>query len=381
MIEKAIKKINEEMDNNSDPLVKLIGNHLLKQIDINKVAVEKILKEKECIKNFTKYVESNYKDIGIQDYIELATDYFGIDAVQENVINISSNGELSVKRTPGLIAAEINDIKFKTKKMVLYNSIEIGRKLVEAKELLPHGEWGNWLEKEVEYSKSTANNLMKIFKEYGAEQTTLLGDNTKIQAFGSLSYSQAVLLLGIPLERREDFIKDNNVENLSTRELEKIIRELKQEKEEIIKEKKRALEKVNDLEETNKAFEVAFNSGAEERNRLETKIEKLEEEINQLVNKQIDATAGSTDSKLQEEVYRLKKEKEEKEVQLQNLQNELYTGNLNLKIYFDQAESIFKTLLKELEKVHVSKDEFERYSSLMESYGESILNKLENNYV
>ncbi|AYE35893.1 hypothetical protein CP523_15240 [Clostridium septicum] len=369
------------MDNNSDPLVKLIGNHLLKQIDINKVAVEKILKEKECIKNFTKYVESNYKDIGIQDYIELATDYFGIDAVQENVINISSNGELSVKRTPGLIAAEINDIKFKTKKMVLYNSIEIGRKLVEAKELLPHGEWGNWLEKEVEYSKSTANNLMKIFKEYGAEQTTLLGDNTKIQAFGSLSYSQAVLLLGIPLERREDFIKDNNVENLSTRELEKIIRELKQEKEEIIKEKKRALEKVNDLEETNKAFEVAFNSGAEERNRLETKIEKLEEEINQLVNKQIDATAGSTDSKLQEEVYRLKKEKEEKEVQLQNLQNELYTGNLNLKIYFDQAESIFKTLLKELEKVHVSKDEFERYSSLMESYGESILNKLENNYV
>ena len=381
MIEKAIKKINEEMDNNSDPLVKLIGNHLLKQIDINKVATEKVLSDKECIKTFTKYVESNCKNIGIQDYIELATDYFGIDAVQENVINISSNGELSVKRTPGLIAAEINDIKIKTKKMVLYNSIEIGRKLVEAKEILPHGEWGNWLEKEVEYSKSTANNLMKIFKEYGAQQTTLLEDNTKIQAFGSLSYSQAVLLLGIPQEIREDFIKDNNVENLSTRQLERIIKELKQEKEEIIKEKKRALEKINDLEETNKAFEVAFNSGAEERNRLENKIENLEEEINELANKEIHVIGSSTDSKLQEEVYRLKKEKEGKEVQLQNLQKELDIGNLNLKIYFNQAENIFKTLLKELEKVQVSKDEFERYSSIMESYGSSILNKLENNYV
>ncbi|MDF2790465.1 MAG: hypothetical protein K0S80_3566, partial [Neobacillus sp.] len=36
-------------------------------------------------------------------------------------------------RTPIMIATEINSIKEQTKKMLLVNSIEIGRRLVEAK--------------------------------------------------------------------------------------------------------------------------------------------------------------------------------------------------------------------------------------------------------
>ena len=52
---------------------------------------------------------------------------------------------LMVNRTPEIIAAEINGIKEQTRKMVLYNSIEIGRKLTEAKLLVEHGEWGHWL--------------------------------------------------------------------------------------------------------------------------------------------------------------------------------------------------------------------------------------------
>ena len=88
-----------------------------------------------------------------------------------------------VNRTPEIIAAEINGIKEQTKKMVLYNSIEIGRKLTEAKLLMDHGEWGKWLENAVDYSKSTANNLMKIFQEYGAEQITLLDNNLSVWRF------------------------------------------------------------------------------------------------------------------------------------------------------------------------------------------------------
>ena len=49
--------------------------------------------------------------------------------------------ELQVKRTPILIAAEINKIKDDTRRVVIYNCIEIGRRLCEAKELIPHGEW------------------------------------------------------------------------------------------------------------------------------------------------------------------------------------------------------------------------------------------------
>jgi uncharacterized coiled-coil protein SlyX len=129
-------------------------------------------------------------------------------------------------RTPELIAAEINNIKFQTQKMMLYNSIEIGRRLCEAKEMVDHGEWGEWLERSVEYSKSTANNLMRIFEEYGADQITLLlNNNIKSPIYERLTYSQAVALLGIPADQREDFVKDTEVENMSTRELQQVIKE------------------------------------------------------------------------------------------------------------------------------------------------------------
>lgn len=49
-------------------------------------------------------------------------------------------------RTPVVIAAEINTIKSQTTNVVLAGSIEIGRRLKEAKDMLPHGEWGRWLE-------------------------------------------------------------------------------------------------------------------------------------------------------------------------------------------------------------------------------------------
>jgi len=135
------------------------------------------------------------------------------------------NSSLPVERTPLLIAVEINSIKDQTRKLVLYNSIEIGRRLVEAKAMIPHGEWGNWLKKSVDYSQSTANNLMRIFEEYGANQIAIFGDNAKYQALGNLSYTQAVALLGIPADEREQFIKEHDVENMSSRELQKLIKE------------------------------------------------------------------------------------------------------------------------------------------------------------
>lgn len=138
---------------------------------------------------------------------------------------LNKTTEIKIVRTPELIAAEINNIKSQTRKIVLYNSVEIGRKLVEAKELINHGEWGAWLEKSVDYSQSTANNLMRIFNEYGSEQITLLEDNSKSQSLGNLSYTQALVLLGIPLEEREDFVKENDIDNMSTRELQKVIKE------------------------------------------------------------------------------------------------------------------------------------------------------------
>lgn len=265
---------------------------------------------------------------------------------------------LMVNRTPDVIAAEINSIKEQTRKVVLYNSIEIGRKLTEAKELVPHGEWGNWLESAVDYSKSTANNLMKIFEEYGSEQITLLDDNLKSQAFGNLSYSQAVLLLGIPVEDREKFVEENNVEDMSTRELKKTIDELKRankEKDEVIKERDLTIVKLNALEESNRILEEAFNEGAAEREELEEKLLKLEEELQIEKEKEtvIDANIDTieVEEEFQAKINQLKVEKEEAIRRLKELEAKQNNNNIKFKVYFEEAGKSFQRLLEELANI------------------------------
>ena len=128
--------------------------------------------------------------------------------------------ELGV-RTIDTIAAEINGIKEQVRATVVSGAIEIGRRLKEAKSLVPYGEWGAWLERSVDYSERTAQNMMRIADEYG---------KTDPQALADLSVTQAVLLLGVPAEERGAFLAENDVPSMSTRELQAQIEALREEK-------------------------------------------------------------------------------------------------------------------------------------------------------
>lgn len=135
-----------------------------------------------------------------------------------------------ILRTPDVIAAEINTIKRTTAKYVLEQSIEIGRLLCEAKEAIPHGEWGHWLEENCAYSTSNANNLMRIYTEYGEddEQLSFFAEN-KLELYGDLNRSQAIALLALPPAERAEFVKENDVPAMSVSELEAKIKEAKAE--------------------------------------------------------------------------------------------------------------------------------------------------------
>lgn len=129
--------------------------------------------------------------------------------------------QMEIVRTVDVVAAEIRALTAS----MLSNVIEIGRRMYEAKELLPHGEFGKWLEEQTGYSTSTASNFMRLYKEYGAEQGNLFGPEIKCQTFGNLSYSKALALLSVPEEEREAFVQQHDVEAMSTRELQKAIKE------------------------------------------------------------------------------------------------------------------------------------------------------------
>lgn len=142
------------------------------------------------------------------------------------------NMELMERRDPlpgegerlNVLGAEIRVLKGQAQQMALGYAVEIGRRLTEAKAMVPHGEWGAWLEREVEYSQSTAQNLMRVYRECGDEQASLFGPS-KAQALGGLSYTKVLQILTIPEgPERDEFLADNDVASMSTRELDAAIK-------------------------------------------------------------------------------------------------------------------------------------------------------------
>lgn len=117
------------------------------------------------------------------------------------------------------VTAEINIITVQTQRGLLSGAIEIGRRLVEAKSMVPHGEWGKYLQERVNYSQSSANNLMKLYQEYGDNQASLFSDFANSQTFQNLTYTKALAMLALPADLRQSFAEEHDVENMSTREV------------------------------------------------------------------------------------------------------------------------------------------------------------------
>ena len=173
------------------------------------------------------------------------------------------------ERTLKTVAFEIRTLHAQAQQVVLGYAIEIGRRLTEAKGMVSHGEWGKWLEEEVSYSKSTANNFMRIFDAYGADQQSLFGSEAKSQTLGNLPYTKALRLLAIPEEEREEFVEANNVEELSVRDLDKLIKERDEEKKAREAAERREKETADLLEAARAGQETLQAGVAEERARLQ----------------------------------------------------------------------------------------------------------------
>ncbi len=141
----------------------------------------------------------------------------------ENALLNQTSQQLSHNDEVEVLANKIIRKTQQAQRIALEYAIEIGGYLTEAKALLPHGEWGNWLKERVNYSQSTAINFMKLYEEYGDSQESLFAPNS--QTIMNLPYTKALKLLAIPEDEREQFVEENNVEDISARELERIIKE------------------------------------------------------------------------------------------------------------------------------------------------------------
>ena len=148
---------------------------------------------------------------------------------------MQSPSDRTVTRTASHVAADINKIKMKTAVVLALSAVEMGRLLCEAKTLVPHGEWGAWLETNVDFSESKAQTLMRCYKEYGDGQIDMITGTSDLDFFSMLTVSQMDALLALPKPERRDFVEEHREElesgDMSVRDMRAEIAKLKMDNE------------------------------------------------------------------------------------------------------------------------------------------------------
>ncbi|MBQ2876980.1 MAG: DUF3102 domain-containing protein [Clostridia bacterium] len=195
---------------------------------------------------------------------------------------VRESGDLT--RDIKVITVEIRELCAQAQATALAYIVEIGRRLVEAKAALPHGEWGNWLREEVGFSQSSANNYMKLYEEYGDSQMTIFGATVNSQTIGKLPYSKALALLAVPASEREDFAEKVGAEDLSVKELERIIKERDAERHRAEELEQRAREAEEAAAKHKEAAEASAELGKKV-NDLEIRLAEMRAEYAQQKNK------------------------------------------------------------------------------------------------
>lgn len=152
----------------------------------------------------------------------------------------ASPSDTAITRTPAHVAADINAVKSHASAVFRAavdegkrSCILIGKLLEEAKSLVHHGEWGAWLKSNVDYSKSTAQNLMRCYRAFGDEQIDFFSGVSDADFFSILTQSQMLELLALPKDQRREFVEAHREEiedgSLSTRQMREEIDRLKRE--------------------------------------------------------------------------------------------------------------------------------------------------------
>lgn len=207
----------------------------------------------------------------------------------------------SEARTPEIIGAEIRTLSVQCNTMRVQYAIEIGRRLVEAKELCKHGEWMDFLKRETAYSQPKASRLMQIFREYGAEQGSLFGAEPKYSTLNNLSISSALRLLELPEEERESFVEEHDVEHLSTKQVEALVKE-----------------RTAELEAQKEKIEAAAADDREKREReeearkkAEEQLKRIQQELREIEARPVEVAVERDEQAIEEAVAAARKESEQ----------------------------------------------------------------------
>lgn len=193
---------------------------------------------------------------------------------------MNTESQLPAEQKLSQLAAEINAIKEQVRETVYLSTCRIGEKLLLAKGAVGHGNWGQWLKDNVDYSERTAQNIITIYKNFNNKETKLFGTVPDAELLGKLNQSQLLALSSIKdEEKRTEFMNEHKEElpDMSKQELAKALAELKEVKETVTKKDAEVKALQRDLSRADKQHEAMAQEVEKYQNLFEDTKNQLEE--------------------------------------------------------------------------------------------------------
>ena len=233
------------------------------------------------------------------------------------------------------------------------NFIEMGKRFLIARDNLEHGEFLNWLENKVDFSQRTAYNLMKVAETF-----------SNLQPVANLGMRKLLALAGLEEDDRQEVMTENNVEKMTTRELEQAA-----------KEKKEIKRQLKAEQEYSEELQEAIKQKEEQIRNLQKEIENIQVPEKEIIEKEIVKEVVPErlileKTAMEEELKTLKQRAEKAESALKSVKletnlekdNLYYENNLdlllvNVKDFLDRA-SKYTYFKEEYQKIPTQKRKF-----------------------
>ena len=98
------------------------------------------------------------------------------------------------------------------------NLIQYGRVLTEAKPLFPHGKFGEWVKSNFNMSERSAQGYMAVWLRFGENDS-----------FNRVQFSNLQKMLSLPEGKEEQFVQENDLENMTARQVAEAVAKVRQE--------------------------------------------------------------------------------------------------------------------------------------------------------
>ena len=136
-----------------------------------------------------------------------------------NAIDVTYQTEVNLEnKSTEQLAAEVNVRYHQAEGLANMSAMmlaDAGRRLIEIKGRIPHGQFESWCADNLEFSKSKAEKMMKLAERVDDESSLF----SKTETFTDIGISRVWALLAAPEEVAAEVIETHDVSDMTVREL------------------------------------------------------------------------------------------------------------------------------------------------------------------